>query len=162
MKTFKKYYDDHADYAYKLCYSILKNEASAQDAVQEAFIRAYRKWETYDKNKPFRPWLSRILVNECYRILEKEKKVIHLEFDESASSSKESLSFDEHDDLDKAISSLDDEQRIPLILKYIDDLTNEEIADILKLNVNTVKSRLFKARQKLKETLEPVYKNWRG
>ena len=63
-------------------------------------------------------------------------------------------SFDQLTDLYEVIQTLDEHNRIPLILKYIKGFTEKEIADILGLNQNTVKSRLFKGRKRLKEQLE--------
>jgi len=72
-------------------------------------------------------------------------------FDEPAV--KDSHSFEEYEDLYRAIQTLNDALRLPIILKYLNDFSEKEIASIMGLNINTVKSRLLKGRQKLKQKM---------
>ncbi|MBO1911627.1 sigma-70 family RNA polymerase sigma factor, partial [Microvirga sp. 3-52] len=104
-------------------------------------------------------WFYRILTNECLRLLKKESplsKYEHPDLENNPALSEES--FDHLSDLYAIIQSLDDAHRIPLILKYIKGFSEKEIAEILSLNQNTVKSRLFKGRKRLKEQLNPTGK----
>lgn len=153
--SFQELYQKHANFAIRTAIAITRNPEIAKDAVQETFIRVYRHLSSYDASLPFEPWLYRILVNECNRLLKKESKMpaYHhpdLENDERISSP----SGGHAADLVETIQSMEDLYRIPLILKYIKGFSEKEIADILELNQNTVKSRLFKGRQNLRQLLE--------
>jgi RNA polymerase sigma factor (sigma-70 family) len=127
----------------------------ARDAVQETFIRVYRSIGSFDTGRPFKPWFFRILINECNRLLRKEPRLISLNkvIDEDgaqiAADQKEDYS-----DLYHAIQSLKDIYRIPVVLKYLQGFSEKEIAEILDINQNTVKSRLFKAREMLRKKLQ--------
>jgi RNA polymerase sigma factor (sigma-70 family) len=157
--SFRIFYEAYADYAIRTASAITRNREMAKDAVQETFIRVYRQIGSYNPKLPFDPWFYRILMNECLRLLKKESplsKFEHPELENDPSLAEES--FDHLSDLYDTIQSLDDMHRIPIILKYVKGFTEKEIADILGLNHNTVKSRLFKGRKRLKEQLDPTNK----
>ena len=69
---------------------------------------------------------------------------------------KDDYHFEEYEELYAAIEALSDIYRIPIILKYLNDFTEKEIGEILSLNINTVKTRLYRGRQKLKKSLEKI------
>jgi RNA polymerase sigma factor, sigma-70 family len=130
---------------------------NAADAVQETFIRVYNNIGSFDDRKPFKPWFYRILLNECSRILRKNSKTVSVDdFAENGIhiTSSDEYPFEEYESLYKAIENLEDINRIPIILKYLKGLTENQIAEVLDTNINTVKSRLFKGRQKLKKFLQ--------
>lgn len=156
---FQKLYEAHADFAIRTAIAITRNNEMAKDAVQETFIRVYRNYSSYDPDLPFEPWLYRILVNECNRLLKREAKLSgyhhpYLENDpQVAEPSSENLA-----ELIRTIQNLKDLYRIPLILKYIKGFSEQEIAEILDINQNTVKSRLFTGRNRLRKLLDPARK----
>ena len=153
--SFRKFYEAYADYAIRTASAITRNRDMAKDAVQETFIRVYRQINSYNPKLPFDPWFYRILTNECLRLLKKESplsKFEHPDLENDPSLAEEF--FDHLSNLYDMIQSLDDTHRIPIILKYVKGFTEKEIADILGLNHNTVKSRLFKGRKRLKEQLD--------
>ncbi|WP_342514056.1 RNA polymerase sigma factor [Sporosarcina sp. FSL K6-1522] len=153
-ESFRLFYEAYADYAIRTASAITRNREMAKDAVQETFIRVYRQIHSYQPELPFDPWFYRILTNECLRLLKKEaplSKFEHPDLENDPALAEQS--FDHLADLYDTIQSLDDAHRIPLILKYIKGFTEKEIADILGLNHNTVKSRLFKGRKRLKKQL---------
>jgi RNA polymerase sigma factor (sigma-70 family) len=155
--AFAELYNKYADYALRVAMAVTRNKMSAADAVQEAFIRVYRNIQTFDLDKAFEPWFYRILINECNRILGKNSNIILIDdFIENniESSSQDDYNFEEYETLYKAIEGLEDNNRIPIILKYLRGFKESEIAEILGINVNTIKSRLFKGRQKLKDVIE--------
>ncbi|MEK5040256.1 RNA polymerase sigma factor [Sporosarcina sp. FSL K6-3457] len=156
---FRHFYEAYANYAIRTAFAITRNREMAKDAVQETFIRVYRQINSYNRELPFDPWFYRILTNECLRLLKKESPLSKFEQpDLENDPALAEQSFDHLSDLYDTIQSLDDLHRIPLILKYIKGFTEKEIADILDLNHNTVKSRLFKGRKRLKEQLDLVEK----
>lgn len=152
-EAFEELYRLYADQAIRTATAVTLNQASAADIVQETFIRVYRNIDNFDTEKPFKPWFNKILMNECNRYLKKQSRVIPTEINEETDLPAESdtYSFEEHGDVYDLVQKLDDTQRVPLILKYLNDLADKDIAEILGLNVNTVKSRLFKGRNKLKD-----------
>lgn len=155
-EAFSKLYDEYAEYAIRMATAITKNSSDASDAVQETFIRVYRNIIFFDHEKPFKPWFYKILVNECNRIKKHNTKVILIDqySDHDATKSKEDhYKFEEYEKLYAAIQNLKEIYRIPIILKYLNDFAEKEIAEILDININTVKSRLYKGREQLKKTL---------
>ena len=152
-QAFKQLYNEYFDYAMRVATAIT-NHTNAADAVQETFIRVYKNIQSYEESKPFRPWFYRILVNECNRYLKKSTKDIPTDIQEDLILPQEDPHpFEEYEDLYDAIQQLEDIHKVPLVLKYLNDFTEQDIATVLELNVNTVKSRLYKARLKLKETI---------
>ncbi|WP_432363141.1 RNA polymerase sigma factor [Sporosarcina sp. UB5] len=152
--AFRQFYEAYAGPAIRTASAITRNREMAKDAVQETFIRVYRQIGSFNPALPFDPWFYRILTNECLRLMKKESPLSTIESVENDLSLAEE-SFDQLTELYDVIQALDDSHRIPLILKYIKGFTEKEIAEILGLNQNTVKSRLFKGRKRLKEQLEP-------
>lgn len=154
--AFRRLYDLYFDYAIRVAAAVTNNPTIAADIVQETFIRVYTHIEDFDEERDFKPWFYRILINECRRYLKKYAKVVPMEVDEQRIKATKSNwhKFEEYADLYEALQSLDDHHRIPLILKYIHDLTEMEIALALNLHLNTVKSRLYKAKRKLKGILD--------
>ncbi|MFJ7974793.1 RNA polymerase sigma factor [Peribacillus sp. NPDC096379] len=152
--AFKKLYDIHFNQGMRTAIAITRDREVAKDALQETFIRVYRNLSSYDENQPFEPWFYRILINECNRLLKKEAKmkqlvqvqkteVIHSDYGQK----------EEYDDLYEAIQSLKDMYRHPLILKYLKGFTERDIAICLEINMNTIKTRLLKGREKLRKLL---------
>jgi RNA polymerase sigma-70 factor (ECF subfamily) len=155
-EAFRHFYEAYSEYAIRTASAITKNREMAKDAVQETFIRVYRQIDSYNPDFPLEPWFYRILTNECMRLLKKDSsysKFEHPDLENEPTLAEES--FDSLSDLYDLIQSLDDVQRIPLLLKYVKGFTEKEIAEILDLNLNTVKSRLFKGRKRLKDELLP-------
>jgi len=156
-EAFEELYNQYAAYATRVALAITRRSDLANDAVQETFIRVYFNIDKFQSGRPFEPWFYRILVNECNRILKQGKKVTYIDDYKDYEvnlSGEDRRNFEEYEELYKAVDDLNDKLRIPIILKYLKGFTEMEIAEILDLNVNTVKSRLFKGRQKLKKTLE--------
>lgn len=153
--AFRQFYEAYAGPAIRTASAITRNREMAKDAVQETFIRVYRQIGSYNQALPFDPWFYRILTNECLRLMKKESPLSNIESVENDPSLSEE-SFDQLTELYDVIQALDDSHRIPLILKYIKGFSEKEIAGILGLNQNTVKSRLFKGRKRLKDQLEPT------
>ncbi|MDD3298720.1 MAG: sigma-70 family RNA polymerase sigma factor [Firmicutes bacterium] len=153
--SFKKLYASYVDGALRTATGIIRDQDLAKDAVQEAFIRVYRNLKNFDSSRPFKPWFYRIIINECSRLLRKQPKVISLDrvYGEQGYQVADKERED-YMDLYNAIGSLKDIYRVPVVLKYLHGFTEKEVAEILKLNHNTVKTRLFKARNMLRKKLK--------
>lgn len=155
-------YRSHLDDAVRLAYMITRNWATAEDAVQEAFIQAFRSIGTFHEGKPFKPWLAKIVVNKSRRIGAKfnapwdELDYQQADSSDDGSPEKRFLQEEERHRLAQAINLLREKHRLPLILKYLSDLSEAETADVLGIPVSTVKSRLYVARKQLAEKLKII------
>lgn len=142
-------YQDVYRYAYWIC----KNQTLAEDLVQETFLRAWRSLDSLQNEKAAKSWLFTILRRENARLYERYRPDLVDVDDQSIADN----SFDEPEDamdrefLHQAINRLESEYREPLLLQVIGGFSGKEIAEILDLNSNTVMTRLFRARSKLKD-----------
>ena len=150
--AFKKLYDLYAYYALRTAYAITNNRNHAADIVQETFIKVYRNIESFDEERPFKPWFYQILLNESKRYMKRQnKQAIPVESEELLDYlHDQDVADEDHEHLERALDQLSDMHRTVLTLKYMNEFTEREIAQMLELNVNTVKSRLYKGRQRLK------------
>lgn len=132
---------------YRISMSMLQNEADCADAVSEAILKAYEKLPSLRNERYFKTWLIRILINECNKILRSKRRFAPLD---------EETGFCENDysDLHEALNKLDTKLRLTVTLYYIEGYSVEEIKNILKIPVGTVKSRLARGRKLLKAHLE--------
>ncbi|MCI9210231.1 MAG: sigma-70 family RNA polymerase sigma factor [Eubacterium sp.] len=134
---------------YRLAYSYVRNDADAGDIVQNAAYKAIKNCAGLKQEAYAATWLYRIVINEIFTFHKQQKH-------ESLDSAAETQTEDSYEDIDlkRALASLDDEDRMIVELKYFEDLKLDEIAGILELNVNTVKSRLYRSLKKLRLSLE--------
>ena len=134
--------------------SILHNEQDCADAVQEAILKAYENRHKLKEIKYFKTWIVRIVINECYGILRKKKRF--QVYDDTVQKDNTYLSNyikEEYIDLYQAINRLGEKEKICVILYYLEDYSVAETADVLKIPIGTVKSRLNHARKELKGLL---------
>ncbi|SCI78800.1 RNA polymerase sigma factor sigV [uncultured Clostridium sp.] len=138
---------------YRVAKGILKNEYDIEDAIQNTVIKAFEKISTLKNDNFFRTWIIRILINECNDILKKNKRVVSLE------GNIEKEKYDdkyENMDLTNAVSSLNEDLRNITVLYYFEDMSTVEIAKLLGIPEGTVRSRLSRAREKLRERMKEV------
>lgn len=152
QQAFKKLYDSYADYALRSAYAITRNHNHSADIVQETFIKVYRNIETFDEERSFKPWFYQILLNESRRYMKRQnKQATAVESEELMDYLHEQNSeYENYDNVEQALDQLSEMHRTVLTLKYMNEFTEREIAEMLELNINTVKSRLYKGRQQLK------------
>lgn len=153
QQAFRTLYDRYANDAIRTVYAITRSHHDTLDIVQEAFIKVYRHIDRYDLNKPFKPWLYRILINESMRYMKnKTKTAVPLGEDMITYLDKNKITH-ENEDLEMAMEQLHPEIRTLLVLKYLHAYTEKEIAELLNIPDTTVKSRLYKARNELRAHL---------
>lgn len=140
---------------YRIAKSILMQEEDCKDALQEAMIRAYCNMDKVKDISYLKTWVLRITINECNRLYKKRDQYGKIMLLEERGVVHKNL--EEHWDLHKVISQLEKKYREPLVLYYFGDCSHEEIVQILKLPLGTVKSRLYYAKNKLKERLGEEY-----
>lgn len=158
----------HEGYLYRLCYSYLHNKEDALDVVQEIFIKVIRNINSFDENRDFAPWLKKIAINTSLNYLRDSQKKNHLSLDyenEGNATFLETLAADDNleekivqkstrDSIQKCMEHLPPHYRIVLTLRYLEDLSYQEIATLLEQPLGTVKNSLFRARSLLKETMQ--------
>jgi len=153
------------DAVYNLCYRMLGERTEAEDATQEAFIRAYNNLERYDTNRSFKTWLLSIASNHCIDRLRK-RRLKYLSLDEPLPSHMTlAMTADEPTPETKAmqnersayihdlLNELSPDDRAGIVLKYWYDYSYAEIAEVLETTESAIKSRLFRARRALAEMI---------
>jgi RNA polymerase sigma-70 factor (ECF subfamily) len=152
---------------YFLAYRMMKNHDTADDIAQETFINAYSSIKSFKLGYSFYTWLYRICMNLSINHLKRQKFVIpESQFEEGASpleketTKEDPLSLlvrkERERKIEQAIDSLPSKYKAVFILKVYEDLSYEEIAQTLKISLGTVMSRLFRARERLQETLKNI------
>lgn len=156
-EAFSELIEEYKLSIYKTAKAILKDEDDVCDAIQDVALSIYKNISNLKNEKYFKTWVIRITINKCYDIITKYK------FDNEKKSKIQSNfkeihnSFDREvivkTDIEKALNLLEDDLRIVTVLYYYNDFSISEISKILNIPKGTVKSRAFRAREKLYEIL---------
>src|SRR5258705_6865288 len=157
--------DEHQLYVYNLALRVVKDENEALDLTQETFVRAWTALPNFRGQSQFRTWLYRIVTNLCYNRLPNLRRSLNdlgddviseipetdIAFDNPAhgSESRELRSY-----LHKAIEELDENYRLLISLRYQNELSYEEMANMLNLPLGTVKTGLYRAKEQLRLALD--------
>ncbi|WP_105619415.1 RNA polymerase sigma factor [Vallitalea okinawensis] len=154
----KNLYEKYSEDIYKVAYYISKDQYIAEEILQETFIKAYTKIDTLNNPDSVRPWLITIASNLTKKKLKSTKNKVYyysnLTDFEYLISNKPINNIDHmiiKDHLKECINSLEPDFREVLILYFFNQLSYEEIAEKLNIRLGTVKSRLSRAKKKLKE-----------
>jgi len=144
----------HAD-IYRYAYWLVKDRSVAEDIVQETFLRAWRSLDALNDEKAAKSWLITILRRENARRFERKQfETVDID-DVTVHDETQDAAGDVQDrELHRLLGGLSDEYREPLVLQLIFGFSGEEISQQLNLNKNTVMTRLFRARNQLREALE--------
>lgn len=162
-RAFEMLVDAYQGPVFNLCYRILGNAQEAEDAAQEAFLRAYRNLHQYDRSRKFVNWMLTIASN--YSIDQLRKRRIVLLPLESLTGARRRASRSRGPDdrvestdaalqVQELLEGLAPLDRSAVILRYWDDLSYEEIGEVLGLSINAVRSRLHRTRKALAHQLE--------
>jgi RNA polymerase sigma-70 factor (ECF subfamily) len=163
--AFAELFKFYQNYLFKLCFSYVHNEQEALDLLQEIYIKLYKNINKYDDKYPFHPWIRRVAVNTCLN--EKRKNTltcIPLDSGNEDYSLEEQLaSMDDTQQevegsemaqiIKQHINTLPEKQRMVVILRYYEDLSYEEISELMKIPLGTVKTDLYRAKNALKDRL---------
>jgi RNA polymerase sigma-70 factor, ECF subfamily len=163
-EAFEELVRRHQHRVFAVAGGILRRREDVEDIAQQVFVKAYFSLKRFDQRAAFSTWLYKITVNECWDLLRK-KKVRPLVYEADLSeeqaqqfSASERLESDAQDisqtledrqRVERLLQGLDERDRTMLILKEVEGFAIEEIAEILDLNANTVKVRLFRARRRI-------------
>lgn len=135
-----------ADSLYRVSASLLRRPADRQDAIQDALLKAWEKRHTLREEHLFRPWLMRILVNECHTLLRKTRRILLVDPPEQDTGQVNSA-------LRETVMELPEKIRLVMVLHYMEDMPVTEVAEALRIPAGTVKSRLSRGRELLRTTL---------
>jgi len=152
---------------YNLSYQMLHNEEDAKDAAQESFLNLFESLPYFRGECSLKTWLCRIVSSQCIARSRRRRRCRKREapseqfreIPDSGPSALEQMEKQEtHNLLHRAVDELPEKYRIIIVLYYFQDLSYEQIADILLLPIGTVKVRLFRARKMLEKKLKKVLK----
>ena len=152
--AFRLLADRHLPHAYRLATAILNSATDAEDATQDAFIRAWKSWHTLRDPASFKPWFDRILVNTCRNRLRSRRPVADISGELDVASADPGIASEDRDEVERALVRLSDDHRIVVALRFYGDLTVDDIAQRLGIPPGTVKSRLHHAMAQLARLLD--------
>jgi len=162
----------HLDALYGAACRLTRNARDAEDLVQETVLRAYRFWETFEKDSNCKAWLLRILTNTFINEYQRRKRsrqvldaataeqeatdgvLVHAAAESQKSPESMLVDRSVSDDVQRALDALPDDFRIAVVLCDIEGLSYKEIADVMGTPVGTVMSRLFRGRRLLQTSLK--------
>ncbi len=177
LEAFRRLVERYEARIYTLACSILGDPEAARDAAQEAFVRAYQSLSAFRSKSAFYTWLYRIAVNVCLNKAQADDRrrdtvsldallesgritADHLFEAQAPTDSVERAQLQEA--IQAALDALEPDQRAVVVLKDTEGMSQEEIAETLDCSIGTVKSRLSRARARLRDLLRPVHAEWVG
>ncbi|MDB4972010.1 MAG: polymerase sigma-54 factor RpoN [Myxococcaceae bacterium] len=148
---------------YRAARAILKRDDEAEDVMQDAYVRAFEHLSEFKGEARFSTWLTRIAVHEalarirrarCFESLEQRtQESSFMPIEPRATPERQLLNRELADVLDRAVDALPDEFRLVFVLRTVEQLSGAETADVLQIPEQTVKTRLFRARERLKKDI---------
>jgi RNA polymerase sigma-70 factor, ECF subfamily len=157
------------DKIYRHCIRMVGNEYEAEDLAQETFLRAYRSIDKYNGEYKFSTWIYRIATNLCIDRLRKKKPDYYLDAEVPGTEGATMYSHlpadqplpeemvtenEQWNELQAEIMKLPEKYRTAIVLKYVEDLSLEEISHIMEIPVPTVKTRIHRGREALKKVFQ--------
>lgn len=165
--SFTYLFHQYEKYLYNLCYSYVHNEESALDLVQETYIKVFNNITKFDDKYPFHPWIRKIAVNACLNYKRDEKSNVismNREVEDGITGEDEIASVEnvEEDVIEadtsriiwRNVENLPPQYRLIITLRYYENLSYSEIADMLEKPMGTVKTDIYRAKALLKKSLE--------
>ncbi len=163
-EAFEELIRRHQHRVFAVAGGILRRREDVEDIAQQVFVKAYFSLKRFDQRAAFSTWLYKITVNECWDLLRKKKvRPLVYESDLSEEQARQVMMSGEKENpgpdiseklvarerVERLLKGLDERDRLMLILKEVEGFSIEEIAEVLDLNGNTVKVRLFRARRRV-------------
>jgi RNA polymerase sigma-70 factor, ECF subfamily len=163
-EAFEELVRRHQHRVFAVAGGILRRREDVEDIAQQVFVKAYFSLKRFDQRAAFSTWLYKITVNECWDLLRKKKvRPLVYESDLSEEQARQVVTAGEkenpepdisekleaRENVERLLEGLDERDRLMLILKEVEGFSIQEIAEVLKLNSNTVKVRLFRARRRV-------------
>lgn len=156
-------YDRHAQKVYSRCLSILKNTVEAQDMTHDIFVLIFIKLRTFNSKSKFTSWLYAVTYNYCINYIQRDKEKVNpkVDLENHMLSVYKTISDEEMyqlriDKLLQAMELINVNDKILLIMKYMDDFTLKEITEIMEIGESAVKMRLKRAKNRLVEIYNQI------
>jgi RNA polymerase sigma-70 factor (ECF subfamily) len=172
--AFRTLFERYHRRAYALAFGVLRNQDDALDIVQDAFIKAHKYLDKFEGNSSFYTWLYRIVMNLSIDHLRKHKRARHVDFNDALAHgegdsgvgddallprilgqnpSKSLVRKEIREKIDEALAELSDNHRAVLVMRELEGLSYEEMAQVMQCSKGTIMSRLFHARKNMQKRL---------
>jgi len=165
-KAQHEFYETHKVAMFKLCRMYIKNKHTAEDVLQEGFVKIFRSIDSYDSSKgKIETWMRAIFTNTCLMQIRSEKQVAEtVELSKVISNLKTSfpekkLSTLSLNEIFTLLHELPHGYRMVFVLYFVEGLNHKEISDLLNISQNTSKSQLFKSKKKMQELIVKKFPN---
>jgi RNA polymerase sigma-70 factor (ECF subfamily) len=160
-EAFARLIDAGLDRSFRTARLILRNDADAEDAVQDAVVSAWRHWRELRDRDRFDAWFGRILLNRCRDRLRTAGRTQDIDLTPAlpARETDAVARLESRIDIGRAFESLNPDQRIAVVLRYWSDLSIDQIAERVQAPAGTIKSRLHHALERLRTSLEQAEVN---
>ncbi|MBB6452382.1 RNA polymerase sigma-70 factor (ECF subfamily) [Salirhabdus euzebyi] len=154
--------EEYGQHVIRLAYTYVKDKSLAEDVAQDVFVKCYQKLDDFRQESSYKSWLYRITVNKCKDVLKswnfknvKPVEFFHPKSNPVSGSTPEQISItnEKNRQISQTVLSLPIKLREVVIMYYYEELKIEEVASLLNININTVKSRLVRSRQRLKKMM---------
>ena len=155
---------------YSLTYRLTNDPEDARDLAQEVFIHIFRVLDKFDQDRKFFSWMYKVATNVCYNALRRSKKDQAVALDDKVIeitpfvASSEALPEEYYERREtqelvrKAVAQLPEKYRLPLVLRYLEDMSYKEIAEHMELPVTTIETRLYRGKSLLQKRLQVLEK----
>jgi RNA polymerase sigma-70 factor (ECF subfamily) len=168
LAAFEQIYKASAGFVYNVAFRVVNSKEEAEEISQEVFLTVYHKLKTFRFEASLKTWIYRITVNcainHSRKMMKEHKRTV--EYDDNWVQGKTSVkggmemsSAYQEELVNSLLQTLNPDQKVCVILRSIEDLSYQEIADVLKININTVRSRLKRARETLLNLRKEVGEN---
>ncbi len=161
-EAFEALYKSSAAFVYNVAFRILESREDAREVLQDVFVLVFRKLKSFGFRSSFETWVYRVCVNQALNFIKKKErlKMNTFEYDDSraqepvvaAQAESNMIRQDRKDTADRLLATLAPDQRACVVLRDMQGLSYQEISRTLGININTVRSRLKRARERLLET----------
>ncbi len=161
-EAFRQIYMEFRDFVWNISITVTSNKTHAEDIASEVFLKLFKNIKKFKFKSSFRSWLYRITINTALNYIDKEKRRQTKHLNEDYKDKEHRMPDPENEIYEKTLTNrllgkLDAKQRLLLVLREIEGLSYSDISQMLLMNIGTVKTNIYRARDKLRE----IYKEER-
>ena len=160
QEPYARLVDHYKSFAFTIALKILNNRPEAEEATQDAFIKAFHYLKNFNRKARFSTWLYRIVFNTAVSYKRKNRHIFSsVEHHDRADETEQTIEKDDREwFVFKAMEELNEADRLAIQLYYIKEFSMEEVAELMGQNMNTLKVRIHRARQRLADQLKRILK----
>ncbi|MCI8510787.1 MAG: sigma-70 family RNA polymerase sigma factor [Lachnospiraceae bacterium] len=149
-----QYILEHQDRFYRVAYSYTRHQEDALDAVQSAVCKALEAHENIKNADAIKTWFYKILINECLTVLKKRGKVVLIADAAKQEEAYYEKGYEQGGDIERELEKLEMDVQVIIKLRFFEEMSLKEISGITGLNLNTVKTKLYRGLKLLKENIQ--------